>query len=325
MKILVLTDHKAHSSSNSMYGIVRALSKQTDVRAVDVASRAHPGNFEFFQGEFSHEIFAIPGHRDFYYPQDTAFEARSSKVSVEDYDAILLRLPRPIPKGFFPMLKANFKEGQIVNSPTGIEETSNKAFLLNLERFVVPMALIEDEGDLLTFKNRFSCVLKPLEEYGGKGLVKIEGGTVSWEGVDISFEEFLTQYKAQPQVYLGMKFLKNVTKGDKRIVVAGGEILATSLRLPSAGNWLCNVSQGGVSQFAKPDEREKEIVKYIDPILRKEGVFMYGLDTLVDDEGMRIISEVNTLSPGGLQASSEQSENPVFSRLAKSLLNYLKE
>jgi glutathione synthase len=306
-----------------MYGVVRALVQHPGVSAVEVASRARPQNKKFFQGSFQGEIQVIRGSKDFFFPRDKQFEEKEFTSHLDSYDAILLRLPRPIPQAFFAMLKTHFPENRIVNRPSGIEITSSKAFLLTFERFVVPMGLIQSPEDLISFKKQFPMVLKPLRDYGGRGLVKIEGDKASIDGKEVAWKDFFERYDKTPQPYLGMKFLKNVDKGDKRIVVAGGEILTASLRLPSEGSWLCNVAQGGTSQNSKPDQREREIVDYIDPILRKEGIFMYGLDTLVDDDGQRVISEVNTLSPGGIKASAGETESAVFNRLTRKLVDYL--
>ena len=125
--------------------------------------------------------------------------------------------------------------------------------------------------------------------------------------------------------YLSMKYLKNVSEGDKRILVVGGEILASSLRLPAKDSWLCNVAQGGKSVSSEVTEREREIIQTINPTLKKKGVLIYGADTLVDDDGKRVLSEVNTLSVGGFPQAEAQTGKPVINTLISKIFEYADE
>ena len=50
---------------------------------------------------------------------------------------------------------------------------------------------------------------------------------------------------------------------------------------------------------------------------------MYGFDTLVDDDGKRVLSEINTLSIGGIGPLAELSGRPVIREAAKLLWGYL--
>jgi glutathione synthase len=122
---------------------------------------------------------------------------------------------------------------------------------------------------------------------------------------------------------LAMKFLKNVTQGDKRTIVVNREILGAALRLPAPGGWLCNVNQGGHAILAEPDEDEHIIQEILTPMLHRKGVVIFGFDTLVDDDGRRVLSEINTLSIGGLVPLEEMSGKPVLKRAATLLWDYI--
>ena len=124
---------------------------------------------------------------------------------------------------------------------------------------------------------------------------------------------------------LAMKYLKNVTQGDKRVVVVGGEIQGAILRLPARGSWLCNLKQGGSAAFADVDKSERQIAEVISPILRKQGVLIFGFDTLVDDHGIRRLSEINTLNVGGLLQAQEFSGVPIIKNSANAIWKYIVE
>ena len=170
-------------------------------------------------------------------------------------------------------------------------------------------------------------VLKPLKEYGGRGLLKIDGKTTDDGTEKHDTDQYLESLKEsiEKDGYLSMKYLKNVSEGDKRILVVGGEILASSLRLPAKDSWLCNVAQGGKSVSSEVTEREREIIQTINPTLKKKGVLIYGADTLVDDDGKRVLSEVNTLSVGGFPQAEAQTGKPVINTLISKIFEYADE
>ena len=119
-----------------------------------------------------------------------------------------------------------------------------------------------------------------------------------------------------------MKYLKNVSSGDNRILVVGGQIMACSLRIPPEGSWLCNVAKGGKSVKSIVTKEEIEIVKGLTPKLISEGVFIFGVDTLEDDDGNRILSEVNTLSIGGFPQAQKQSGKPIIKMTINKIFEY---
>ena len=107
-----------------------------------------------------------------------------------------------------------------------------------------------------------------------------------------------------------MRYLKNVSQGDRRILIVGGEILGASLRLPRQGSWLCNVSQGGKLVANTPIDEEHKIIEMISPNLLDKGILLFGADTLVNDEGERVLSEINTISIGGFPQAETLTRKP---------------
>ena len=138
----------------------------------------------------------------------------------------------------------------------------------------------------------------------------------------MTFEHFTEKLAGSEIAYLGVKYLKNVSEGDKRIIVVNGKTLGSSLRLPADGSWLCNVAMGGKSIVSKVAEEEVEIVKRINPTLSKMGIVMYGVDTLVGDDGKRVLSEINTTSIGGLPQMARQHKLPLVEEAMDLIWDY---
>ena len=75
-------------------------------------------------------------------------------------------------------------------------------------------------------------------------------------------------------------------------------------------------SRGGAVE-TKIDEREQKIIDIVDPILRKNGVFLYGIDTLINGNGERVLSEINTLNVGGIKVLEDMQGKPLTAIVAK--------
>lgn len=323
---LVLTDHRGHSRENSLYAILAKMIEHLQCGKVHLASRGNEHNHSFFYDHSGTEIYVYEVGKGFeFHPDVSRFSQNNLKADISDYDAIFMRLPRPVSSDFLHWLADKAKDKVIINHPSGIENTGSKAYLLNFPEWCPAMKLCYSMDEIRTFARQFPIVLKPLKEYGGKGILKIEG-TKIYDGEDaFEMEPYLQAREnfIREEGYLAMEFLKNVTRGDKRILVVGGEIMAASLRMPAEGSWLCNVARGGYAVPAEADEQEVKMIRAISPRLLKEGIFIFGADTLVNDAGKRVLSEINTLSIGGFPQAEEQTGRPIVGDLVDKIMTYV--
>ena len=299
--VLVLTDHTNHSKENSLYALVGTMLQHPLTQKIDIATRGNRVNDDFFQQKKNAELMVSEVNEAFSFTDDGFYLVNDLKLaSLDSYDLVWLRMPPPLNKSFLDFMENVFQKQLIVNNPKGIYKTGSKEFLVNFQDVCPPIKICKSKADIIEFKNHFPIVLKPFREYGGKGIVRVDGDNV-WVGKEQkSFENFLNELDENDIQYLGVKYLKNVDQGDKRIVVVNGKIMGASLRLPAKDSWICNVAMGGSSHMAEVDEDEKKIVEAINPTLSEMGIVMYGVDTLVDDDGKRVLSEINTTSIGGL-------------------------
>jgi len=314
IRVLVLTDHSGHSRENSIYALISEMVAHESCQELYVASRGNAKNKNFFSGLNDCILQAMRVEGTFMFDASgDQFISETHTVHVREFDFIFLRLPRPVSDEFLHFIKKIDGEKVIINDPTGIMTCSTKEFLLNFPDLCPPMRLCHTVEDVSTFLPGQSIVLKPLREYGGKGLVKITGDTLDDGDQLHDTRSYLEENKSTlAEGYLAMKYLKNVTEGDKRIIVVGGEIMACSLRLPPPDSWVCNVARGGTSVSTSATPEEESIIKHINPLLQKHGIFIYGADTLVNDEGKRVLSEINTLSIGGFPQAQKQTGQPII-------------
>lgn len=321
--ILILTDHTNHSSENSVYAFVNALKNNKRFEKIVIATRGISKNDDFFNRLDSDCVWATEVKGDFLYTNDGSFFKENLKqVCVSSFDIVWLRLPPPLSESFLDFLAYEFNDSLIINSPSAIYETGSKEFLMNFKEFCAPMEVCKSVDDIIDLKKRFPIVLKPFRAYGGKGIVRIDGEKV-WSGNKrITFNKFVDSLDQKRIEYLGVKFLENVKQGDKRIIVVNGKILGASLRLPAYNSWLCNVSMGGSSNRVGIEAEEYNIIEGINPVLSKRGIVMYGVDTLVGDDGKRVLSEINTTSIGGLPQIANMVKLPLVEEAIDLICDY---
>ncbi len=315
MKALILTDHTDHSAENSLYALASELAIHPTITSVNVATRKTEANDAFFNCVKPVDLWATEINQHFTYDAHPHhLEQDIQKVDHQQYDFVWLRMPPPLSEKFLIYLAKIFEDKIIINDPMGIRKTGTKAFLLNFKAECPPMKLCKSLQEIIAFSQEFPIVLKPLRAYGGQGIVKIENGKIFEAKSQRKLADFMAQYEKAPQEYLAVKYLKNVGQGDKRIIVIDSHIMGASLRMPPKGSWICNAAMGGSSFITSPAPEEIEIVTSIDPVMRAHGIVMYGIDTLVDDNGKRVLSEINTTSVGGLPQIARLKGQPLVTK-----------
>jgi glutathione synthase len=179
--------------------------------------------------------------------------------------------------------------------------------------------------DAINLSREFEIVLKPMYSYGGRDIARLST-EYFWMGMDRYPAEMIYSI-LPPSMYpmLAMRYLPNVTMGDKRTIVVNNQILGSALRVPPPNSWICNIAQGGHAVFSFADEQELMIEAELTPLLYSHGIVMYGFDTLVDDHGLRVLSEINTLSIGGLEPMEAMSGKPILQHTATLIWNYIEE
>lgn len=325
-RVLILTDHSNHSSENSLYVLSQKMLDHPLTGSIDIVTRGIKENDSFFSAISSDKLYATEINNTFNYSQKEHPLSRDYRlVDINSYDLVWLRLPPPLSKAFLDFISKTFSGSVVINKPKSIYETGTKSFLTNFESVCPPMKICREVEDIIEFSQKFTIVLKPFREYGGKGIVKVNGDEVSSGQESWTLKYFCESYKQNSIDYLAVKYLKNVTQGDKRIVVVNGEILGASLRLPAKDSWLCNVAMGGSSNMTEIESEELEIIKAIDPLLSEMGIVMYGVDTLVGDNGKRVLSEINTTSIGGLPQIAAMRNEPLVEKAIDLIWDYYEE
>lgn len=322
--LLVVTDHLTHSAANSLYELVTALRNDPRDNDIWVCSRGIAENAGFFEGKRVNTILASPVTSNFvFHPDGTYIQETAEPLALSQIDSILVRMPQPLDKNFLLSLEPIVPAGRIINDPAGTIETSSKEFLTTVSHLCPSIQMCYSLEEAIDLSHQFEIVLKPLYSYGGRGILRLSPSYFWLGAVRFRAEEMFELMPADYFPMLAMRYLHNVSLGDKRIIIVNKQIIGSALRIPPADSWICNVAQGGHAVLSQPDEAELKIERELTPLLYEKGVIMYGFDTLVDDNGLRVLSEINTLSIGGMGPIEEMSGKPILKQAAALLWDYL--
>lgn len=101
---------------------------------------------------------------------------------------------------------------------------------------------------------------------------------------------FLPKVMVQP-------FLEEIhSLGDRRVLIANGQVIGDFVRLPAEGKIASNLAQGGFAVIREMTEEQQIICNKIASFLKSKNIIFAGLDLI----GCRI-GEINITSPTGLR------------------------
>jgi glutathione synthase len=133
--------------------------------------------------------------------------------------------------------------------------------------------------------------MKPLFGHGGAAVFRITADDLNYG----SLYDFFAATFREPWVI--QRFLPEVSKGDKRILLVDGEFAGAVNRVPQAGDLRSNMVRGGAAREADLTPREREICARLGPALREKGLILVGIDVI---DGC--LTEINVTAPTGIRA-----------------------
>ena len=217
------------------------------------------------------------------------------RVSLSDFDVVLMRQDPPFDMGYITathMLDHIHPTTLVVNDPTEVRNAPEKLFVLNYREFMPPTLITRDASELAAFRMQHEdIILKPLYGNGGAGVFRIRGTDQNFSSL---LEMFGLTFPHQP--YIAQKYLADVRKGDKRIILVDGKFAGAINRVPAAHESRSNMHVGGKPEPATLTRREREICEAMGPELKKRGFIFVGIDVIGDQ-----LTEINVTSPTGIR------------------------
>lgn len=258
------------------------------------------------------------GHSLFYYPPDKLsyqegrvlargfpIEVRREKgnhvsygeeqeVDLATFDVVWLRQDPPFDMGYITtthLLEMIHPRTLVVNDPAWVRNSPEKLLVLQFPDLTPPTAVARDLRTLREFRARHGdIILKPLYGNGGAGVFKLAGD----DGNLASLFELFTGFSREPLIV--QKYLPEVRKGDKRVILVDGDCVGAINRVPAEGETRSNMHVGGRPEPVALTARDKDICARIGPTLREKGLVFVGIDVIGD-----WLTEINVTSPTGIQ------------------------
>ena len=221
---------------------------------------------------------------------------------LREVGAVFMRKDPPFDNEYFystHLLGQAEREGaRVFNKPAALRDHPEKLAILEFPQFIGPTLVTRDEADIKRFHAEHrDIILKPLDGMGGAGIFR-----VGPDGLNLgSITETLNRGGAQ--TVMVQKYLTEIVKGDKRILVIGGEPVPFALaRIPQGSEIRGNLAVGGKGVAQPLSSRDREIAESLGPVLAARGLLLVGLDVIGDS-----LTEINVTSPTGFQEITQQT------------------
>ncbi|HEY0291733.1 MAG TPA: glutathione synthase [Hansschlegelia sp.] len=219
-----------------------------------------------------------------------------TRISLGDEtDVVLLRQDPPFDMAYVTtthMLERVHPKTLVVNDPGHVRNAPEKIFVLDFPHLMPPTLVTRDRAEIDAFrKEHQDIVVKPLYGNGGAAVFRLTSDDLNY-GSLIDF--FSTSFR---EPWMVQKFLPEVAKGDKRILLVDGKFAGAVNRVPAPGDLRSNMVRGGAAQTTEISAREREICDTIGPELSRRGLIFVGIDVI---DGW--LTEINVTSPTGIRA-----------------------
>lgn len=179
----------------------------------------------------------------------------------------------------------------VINDPFHVRNAPEKLFVMQFEGLMPATLVTSDREEIRAFRDRHrDIVLKPLYGNGGAGVFRLKPDD---ENLNALLEMFTVFYR-EPVIV--QRYVPEVRKGDKRIIIVDGEPIGGFNRVPASGEARANMHIGGRAEPIELSARDREICAAIGPELKRRGLIFAGIDVIGN-----YLTEINVTSPTGIQ------------------------
>ncbi len=225
---------------------------------------------------------------------------REEMLPLAGFDVIFMRANPPLDPLMLNFLDSVKDDVFIMNSLQGLREANNKLYTAafgDSHSNIIPVTHVSKNKKYLVQQIKESTadkmILKPLNGFGGSGVILIEKSAMS--NIKSLLDFYVTNSDGTSNYVILQEYIEGADLGDVRILLLNGEPIGAMRRVPGSDDHRSNVSAGGSVAKHSMSKEEKALCKQIGPKLVKDGLFFVGIDVI----GGKLV-EVNVMSPGGI-------------------------
>lgn len=215
-------------------------------------------------------------------------------IDLSTMDLVLMRQDPPFDMAYITathLLEHIHPKTLVVNDPAAVRNAPEKLFVTHFPDLMPPTVITSSRDEVLAARAEWKdIIVKPLFGNGGSGVFHVKPDD---ENLGALLETF-TQLYREPIIV--QKYLPEIRKGDKRIILIDGKPAGAVSRIPQDGEARANFHAGGSAGKTVLTKREQEICEAIGPTLRQQGLLFVGIDVIGD-----FLTEINVTSPTGIQ------------------------
>jgi glutathione synthase len=223
-----------------------------------------------------------------------SFEDRRLIDLETDIDVIWMRQDPPFDMAYITaahILERLKGTTLVVNDPEWVRSCPEKILPLDYPELMPETLITRDKGAVDAFRAEYKdIILKPLFGNGGAGVFRVKPDDSNYSSI---LEMF---FESSREPIIAQAFLKDVVKGDKRIIIIDGIAVGAINRVPQKGETRSNMHVGGKAVPTELTEDDMRICDAIGPMLKARGQILVGIDVIGDK-----MTEINITSPTGVQ------------------------
>ena len=175
--------------------------------------------------------------------------SKFKEINLSKFDVIFIRQDPPFNMEYITatyFLEMLNKNVMVINNPSEIRNNPEKLSMFKFKNIIPQTLISENLKEIENFikKNPFT-ILKPMYGNGGEGIFFLEDNDKNFNQI---IEGFMSK-NSEP--FIVQKFLPEIKKGDKRIILIDGDPVAAIRRVPKKNEIRSNIHVGGKVESIK--------------------------------------------------------------------------
>ncbi|MET4696807.1 glutathione synthase [Endozoicomonas lisbonensis] len=247
-------------------------------------------------------------------------EFKKKALPLSGFDCIFMRANPPLDTLALNFLDSVRSHTFIMNDIDGLRIANNKLYTASFDdpaNEFIPVTHVSKNRDylerILAESESEKMILKPLDGYGGQGVIVLEKS--ARHNVRSLLDFYINSSGGTHGNYVILQdYVDGAEEGDVRILMLNGEPIGAMRRKPASGETRSNIHAGGVAVKHTLTAQEKKLCRFVGPKLVRDGLFFAGIDVI---NGKLI--EVNVLSPGGIMRINSLNRT----RLQKRVIDFI--
>jgi len=214
------------------------------------------------------------------------------ELPLAELDVILMRKDPPFDMEYiystYLLEQAEARGVLVVNRARSLRDANEKLFTAHFPQCCPPTLVTREPGRIREFlAEQGDIIVKPPGNMGGASVFRLRRDDPN---TNVILE---TLTGRGHYLTLAQRFIPEISRGDKRILLIDGEPVPYALaRIPAPGETRGNLAVGGRGEGVALSERDRWICDQVGPTLRDRGLLFVGLDVIGD-----YLTEINVTSP----------------------------